>query len=329
MVIARRQGNVLISVLWVIVVMVILVMGLSYEARSDIERTMLYRDRARAYWLARAAVERVKYDHAAAKVQAINMGDQKDKRVRFRYDFTDGWAECILLSDAAKMNINSQNREQWKQLFRMYGVDDQEADEITDAILDWRDADDLTQLNGAEADYYQSLTPPYSPRNAPFFTVEEIMLVRGITEAMYYGSTVAGEQVPGLKDLLMVSSTNLNRFDINTCPRGLLMAFLEIGGMEADQIIRAREEKMFENVDEVNQIVAVNNPENLTKYFMPFAGQSAFTVRATAYVRGSRARYTVEAKIRYVGGSQLYTYESYKDFSLDHVDESSLEEEEL
>jgi len=60
-------------------------------------------------------------------------------------------------------------------------------DEIADAILDWIDADDTPRENGAEADYYASLAPPYAPRNGSPETIEELLLVRGVTPQLLFG----------------------------------------------------------------------------------------------------------------------------------------------
>jgi DNA uptake protein ComE-like DNA-binding protein len=60
-------------------------------------------------------------------------------------------------------------------------------DEISDAILDWLDADDTPRANGAELDYYGSLSPAYAPRNGPIQSIEELLLVRGVTPQLLFG----------------------------------------------------------------------------------------------------------------------------------------------
>tara|TARA_Y100001960_G_scaffold333918_1_gene442251 strand:- start:6094 stop:7743 length:1650 start_codon:yes stop_codon:yes gene_type:complete len=62
--------------------------------------------------------------------------------------------------------------------------------DIADAIMDWIDDDDETREFGAEFDYYQSLGSPYEPNNGPFNTVEELLLVRGVTPEMLYGADI-------------------------------------------------------------------------------------------------------------------------------------------
>lgn len=317
---APQRGNILIIVLWVIVTLVILVMGLSFEARSDVERTILYRNRTKAYWLARAAVERVKYDYAMAR---LNFADgEDDKKTHYHYDFDEGYAECLVRSSSSLMPINTMKDDLWKQLFKLYDLDDQRIDEIVDCIMDWRDADDLVRLNGAETDYYDSLSPPYEARNGPFYSLEEIQLVKGVSEAMYYG--YGGK--PGLKDLLTEGRGGATRFDINSAPAGILMAFLEITAEDAQQIIQAREEKLFNSVEEAGNVVALGVPENLNKYFRTDPGNQ-ITIIATAYINDSPARYTVEDEVRFRASGKLYLNLSHKDFSLEHVDMRASQEE--
>lgn len=62
--------------------------------------------------------------------------------------------------------------------------------EIADAILDWLDDDDSPREFGAEAEYYSALAPPYGPKNGPLETVEELLLVRGVTPQLLFGSDV-------------------------------------------------------------------------------------------------------------------------------------------
>jgi hypothetical protein len=63
-------------------------------------------------------------------------------------------------------------------------------EEIADAILDWLDPDDEPRELGAEVDYYSRLTPPYGCKNGPVDTVEELLLVRGVTPQLLFGADV-------------------------------------------------------------------------------------------------------------------------------------------
>lgn len=59
--------------------------------------------------------------------------------------------------------------------------------EISEAIFDWIDEDDEQRTYGAENEYYQSLAPPYECKNAKIETLDELLLIRGITPQILFG----------------------------------------------------------------------------------------------------------------------------------------------
>jgi general secretion pathway protein K len=65
------------------------------------------------------------------------------------------------------------------------GVDDPTATRLVDAVLDWRDVDDLKRPNGAEEADYRAAGLKYGPANAPFESVGEFARVLGMTSDLY------------------------------------------------------------------------------------------------------------------------------------------------
>jgi len=61
-------------------------------------------------------------------------------------------------------------------------------EEIADCILDYIDDDDDERELGAESEYYVGLKSPYKPTNGPLQSVDELLLVKGVTPALLYGS---------------------------------------------------------------------------------------------------------------------------------------------
>ena len=61
-------------------------------------------------------------------------------------------------------------------------------EDVADAILDWMDEDDEAREYGCESDYYQGLSPPTIAKNGPLDTVEELLLVRGVTPQLLFGT---------------------------------------------------------------------------------------------------------------------------------------------
>jgi type II secretory pathway component PulK len=63
-------------------------------------------------------------------------------------------------------------------------------EEIANSIIDYIDADTQPRSGGAEDEYYSSLSPPYHAKNAPLDSLDELLLVKGVTPQLLYGSDV-------------------------------------------------------------------------------------------------------------------------------------------
>lgn len=66
-------------------------------------------------------------------------------------------------------------------------------DTICDSVVDWLDPPGTHRLNGAEDDWYmknydkQGFSEPYEAKDGHFSSVEELLMVRGVTPAILYG----------------------------------------------------------------------------------------------------------------------------------------------
>jgi hypothetical protein len=60
-------------------------------------------------------------------------------------------------------------------------------EETADAILDWLDADDDPRDYGTEGAYYRSEEPPYDAKNGPLDSLDELLLIRGVTPQLLFG----------------------------------------------------------------------------------------------------------------------------------------------
>lgn len=59
--------------------------------------------------------------------------------------------------------------------------------ELADAILDFIDDDETSRTNGCESEYYNGLQPSYSSKNSPLESLDELLLVRGVSSEYLYG----------------------------------------------------------------------------------------------------------------------------------------------
>jgi general secretion pathway protein K len=254
----REQSGVaaLLLVVWIMVMLLGLVGEFSYSMRTELKITRNFKEEEEAYRLALAGIEKAKAELlSAADLRQIHLSpsgelllkkeqpgdmDQESEpersgelgRGRFSYELRD---------EDGKLNINKASREQIRYLLVASGVDSADADTIADSIIDWRDSDDLHMLNGAEEDYYRSLDSPYSCKDGDFTTIEELLLVRGMTKEILYGSKNAAEdeepRYRGIINDLTVYGTGA--ININTASPVVLEAVF--GTDRADDIIFRRE----------------------------------------------------------------------------------------
>ena len=114
-----------------------------------------------------------------------------------------------------------------------FDIDEQQVRDIVDAVKDWMDEDNEVTGFGAENMYYGGLEKPYSCKNAPLDCIEELLMIKGITEDLYYG---AGE-TPGIAKYLTLHGKG--EININTAPNLILKAL-------SDEITN----EMISNMDE-------------------------------------------------------------------------------
>jgi general secretion pathway protein K len=93
---------------------------------------------------------------------------------------------AVAVDETAKVDLNVGHEALLKGVFMSIGgLDDASASAIVDAIVDWRDGDDLRRPNGAESGDYRAANSSYAPANSSFETVGELSRVLGVTPMLY------------------------------------------------------------------------------------------------------------------------------------------------
>lgn len=144
--------------------------------------------------------------------------------------FNDGYflVDVVDLSGRIQINrlVNEQggyNDAQRNLMLRLlnlpeFGLDAEKAEDIVDAIKDWIDEDNEVTRFGAEDSYYLMLERPYRCKNAPLEFVEELLLVRGMTKELFYGT----EESSGISRY--VTAYGEGKININTADPLVLRA---------------------------------------------------------------------------------------------------------
>ncbi len=134
--------------------------------------------------------------------------------------------------------------------------------EIADSILDWLDEDDEPRPYGAELEHYSVLPTPYAPKNGPIDSVEELLLVRGVTPDLLFGVDANRNGV------IDAAEQQMTMVDVNSMASLGWSAFLTVHALEANRR-RDGTPRVNVNQDDLEMLfeeisTAIENPDYAT-----------------------------------------------------------------
>ncbi len=262
--IASSKSMVLIIVLWTIAVLSLLAGGLCFALRQNIAISNIEDKKVTAHCLARAGIERAIAEimddihpfnsvadswHDAPDVfQDVELeGGTFSVTHENEKDPAKPWFGAE--DESAKLNLNTVGKDQLMKLPNM-------TSSIADAIIDWRDKEDVPEADGVEGGYYKSLPHPCNIRNGSLRTVRELLLVRGVTPELLFGDKAEGMNKSNFSSrpdrgwfpYLTVYSCEKNvnadgekRLNIKTADAGTIAQRLSLEKWAAESIVKARE----------------------------------------------------------------------------------------
>jgi general secretion pathway protein K len=217
----------------------------------------------------------------------------------YSLSFDQGTCDVMVMSEGGKINLNTVAEASLRKIIGQFGLEGEAKDVIVDSILDWRDPDDFYRVNGAENDYYQSLKEPYQCKNGNFDSIEELLLVKGVTPELFHGKkgTKTGEgevqeERIGLKEIFSIYAPG-TQIDINSATSVVLRAVLGIPNEVAEKIVKEREEKRFDGQTDLTTRV----PE-MASFIRELAAVVTYTSSTLYYTIESRATYKEGGSVR-------------------------------
>ena len=306
----RRSGIALMVVMIAVAVLSFLAAGFAIMMKVETKLAQNAGSEQELLWLGRSGMEYARYILA----QQVNIANQPYDSLNQiwaggpgdgsnilstlslkDYPLGNGFFTVTIVDLERKVNINIVDDEVLEQAFRLVGIDAGEAPMIASSILDWVDPNDDPRLNGTESSYYQGLNPPYFAKNAPIDDLSELLLIRGVTPEMYWGSNATNhppaffqgdmgranfqenyyDYACGLVDIFTPISTG--KVNINTAS---LIVLQMIPGVDeniaqciidtrngADDVDGTEDDKPFENFGEViNCGVANQDISRMSRY---------------------------------------------------------------
>jgi len=273
--IPNSRGVALIMVLWVIAILSVVVLEFCFAMRTEVNIAQNFKEETQRYAMAQGGTERaiaeLVYKNDARmhqKMKTLKPEEVVPEKREWVTDgrpytlpFDHGTCEVRAVGEAGKVNINLVSEPTLRKIIDQFGLEGEERDVVVDSILDWRTPGELHRLNGAKSDYYQSLKEPYDCKNGNLDSIEELLLVRGVTPELFYGvkkteKSDEGESggKAGLKDIFSIYASG-EQIDINSASATVLRIALGIPNEVAQQVVKTREDKDFENPTELLQRV--------------------------------------------------------------------------
>jgi len=244
-----ERGVALIVVMLVLALLAVVVTEFAYSARLEASMVRSYRDGVLARHLAEAGVQQaIREILSQAQVAALDgdgqlvfyralPGQTTPARVpalpRIRVALGPGEFSYRISDEAARLSLNGSDPARLDRLLIALEVDRQQRDIINDSLQDWRDANKLHRLHGAESDFYLRLPITYRARNANLQDAAELLQIRGVTRELYFGA----ESRPALGEL--VTAVTVNTVNLNTAPPPVLKAF-GLSDAEIDDVVQTR-----------------------------------------------------------------------------------------
>ncbi|RMD62072.1 MAG: general secretion pathway protein GspK, partial [Alphaproteobacteria bacterium] len=170
---SRRRGIALISVLWVLTLLSLVAASFTLTSRTEINLARNLESNARAEALADAGVY--------VALQGL-LDDDPERTWRtdgtvYGWRFADGEIRIALSDEGGKIDLNFASSDLLRRLFLAAGEDEARAAALADAVVDFRDPNDLRHLNGAEDFDYRAAGMAYGAKDGPFDAVEELRQV--------------------------------------------------------------------------------------------------------------------------------------------------------
>lgn len=274
----NRRGIALLVTLSVMTLLVAATLEYNRRARFSLTNAAAGRDHLTMSQMAAAGV------HAAMAILAMDKADNttdsvmddwadplKIDEVLKDLPFEEGTVAVVIFDELAKIQVNAlvaypdtrqfneSQRALWERFLQFYAdkkdtkielSGDSEPAAIINSLKDWIDSGDddaITGLSGAETSYYENRQPPYPARNAPIPDLGDLLMVKGITPELFYGTS----QLPGIASFLTVHGAAPGEGTGITFPGRINIASAELPVLFA--LLPAESEELAEALDELRR----------------------------------------------------------------------------
>jgi general secretion pathway protein K len=261
----QQKGFVVVLVLCMVIMLTVLLFGFNYKSRANLRAVDALQKSKQALNCARAGL------NVAIAVVKDGGDIQLDKKFanllsgEAAFVVGDGNCSIIVTEENGKLNLNLLKDQQGRpdrtridQLLRLIDLLNQNCTDqprigygLVPSIIDWTDSDEqVTHLPfiqhgslGAESEYYAGLDAPYRCKNQPLESIDEMLLIKGVTPEIF----------DRLHDYLTVYGDG--KININYAPSWVIESLSEkMDPALAQMIVDRRKIKPFDSVAELRDV---------------------------------------------------------------------------
>jgi general secretion pathway protein K len=275
-----NQGFALVLTILIVSLIVALTLQFNSAMRSDLNEAANLRDGIKVASIAKSGIEYacavLSEDDPTVDSRLEDWADSELLSSNATAMFEEGSFQIRIHDNSKKIQVNRVlEDEKYEVLLRRFlsleefGLYSEEVSNIIDAIKDWIDHDDEITRFGAENSYYQGLEKPYACKNASLESLEELLLVKGITWELFYGT----KEKPGISDYLTIYGDG--KVNINTAEALVLRSLSDQIDQEmVEEMVAYRENeendikdpKWYKNVPGMSDIL-MNDLETTSSTF--------------------------------------------------------------
>jgi Type II secretion system (T2SS), protein K len=217
---ASQRGIALVLVMMTIIVLSTIVASLAISMSTEIRLARNTDYDTQMEWMGRSGVELARYALAnkcaeQKNIDALNQfwaggtspcsNDVQNIPLK-NFHLGPGTITVTITDMERKWDINlvANPRQPQKEILQKalteVGVTDAEqSSTIIDSILDWVNPSETAGFNGAKSGDYMRLNPPYYCKNGPIDDISELLLIKGVTPEIYWGSNSTNHPVSALQ----------------------------------------------------------------------------------------------------------------------------------
>ena len=287
-----RRGVALLAALWLVVAIAAVALQFSIEAHDRRTVGILASERGiqRAAAMGALALTQAKLEYAlsvaptGASVQKLSSSDPW-MGVDSMYSGTvlvDSMPVDVQARDLGeRLNINSLNEAELQTFFSFLLDDYEKSTQLSQTILDWRDADSTPRPNGAERDAYIKANMLALPTNGPFREVEELRNVMGMTPEIY------------AKAAPYLTTRGNGAVNLNTAPPAVLRTLPGMTDATLNRILQLRSQG--QRITSVAEIFATTGGRTLAGQLASTQVQTAITARSV--VNTTEVELTITSRV--------------------------------